>query len=254
MSQPEPHGSTCEKCDVVHERLTIQGKTRCQNHSKRSGLQCGAIALRGKAQCFTHVGKSKRTLLLDDVLGGLLRVGYLAVKNDTELTRTGEQNRIWRGREREIIGRITAGEGESAAGWIAARNALIRVKLGQVQEMKQVGTGLADIALGMEQLDEILIEGAAREASFDDLQQSTEQIRKCSETEIRRLRAEHQMLSMDKVLELAALLARIALKRIETAEGKTAFLEDLKLLEAGEEVEVETVEVLLGDGEPEVPA
>lgn len=209
-------------------------------HSKRTHIQCRAIALKGRDHCFSHVGTSKSRRLLEGVLGGLLLDGYLAVKNDSELINLGEQNRIWRGREREIVGRITADEGESGAAWRAARSAMARVKLAQAMGVD----GAGEMVAGLRQLDRILLEGAAREASFDDLEQSTEMIRKCSETEIKRLRAEHQMLSMDKVLELAALLAQVALRRIESAEAREAFLEDLKLIQAGEEVAIEPLDPL----------
>ena len=250
MSRGKPHGLACERCGKPHEALTTRGHPMCQKHSKRTKLQCGANALKGRDACHTHVGKAKARMMLEDVLGGLLLKGYLAVENDGDLIHMREQNRIWRGREREIIGRITADEGESGAGWRAARSAMARVKLAQAMG----ADGITELLAGLQQLDRILMEGAAREASFDDLEQSTGMIDKCSNTEIKRLRAEHQMLSMDKVLELATLLTHVALKRMETDEAKAAFLEDLKLIQSGEEIVIEADELVFVDEPPEVPA
>lgn len=241
MSGPQPHERACEKCGAVHEALTSRNQPRCQKHSKRTGLQCGANALKGKNSCWSHVGKAKGTLLLEDVLNGLLLKGYLAVRSDGELTQTREQNRIWRGREREVLGRIMADEGESGAAWKDAAAIMAKIMLA-----KKVGGPDApvEIVAGIDQLAPILLEGAAREASFDDIEQSTRMINTCSNTEIKRLKAEHQMLSMDKVLELATLLTHVALKRMPDDEARAAFLEDLKLIQAGEEVAIDPLDPL----------
>ena len=52
---PYAPGTVCDRCGVVHEALTTQGRRRCQRH-RQSGVQCGKVALSGTDACTNHSG------------------------------------------------------------------------------------------------------------------------------------------------------------------------------------------------------
>ena len=240
MERPVPHG-TEQKSSKRGSPKAVEG--RCGAYLKGSDppAYCLKWPLQGRTRCKLHGGKSKRgpdhpnwthgqrSHLYRDLLDGALLKGYLAIQNDDDLIRTEEQIRLWTAREAQLVERL-ADSGESSASWRAARMAMGEVDGAQDPE---------ELSAALSKLRVAVLQGAAREAAWDDLERCHEALRKLKELERKIRQSQHQMVSVDQFLHWAGLLTSHALRFITDDRARLAFAEGVNALARGEPIEME---------------
>lgn len=197
----------------------VRGRTRCKLHGGNTPIGPDS----------PHWVHGQRSRLYKDLLSGSLLKGYLALQTDEDLIRTEEQIRIWAARERELVERLTAESGESAASWRAARMAM-----GEVDGAKNP----TDLAAALTKLRAVVLIGAGHEDTWADLERCHETIRKLKDSERRRREGEHTIMTVDQVVQLGGLLTSLALRYITDDRMKIEFAEGVQRLSRGEHVDV----------------
>jgi len=229
---PQPH-------DVSTPRGSEQPiKGRCGSHLKATDppRYCTQWPRKGRTRCKFHGGNTKRgpdsphwkhgkrSLLYQDLLRGPLLTGYLALQSDEDLVNMQEQIRLWTARERQLVERLTD-NGETSATWRSARMAL-----GEIDGAKDPD----EVTAILTKLRVVILEGAAKEAAWDDLQRCHEALRKLKEAERKKREADHNMLSADHVVYLAQLLTGLALRCITDESKRQEFAEGVDRLSRGD--------------------
>lgn len=240
--QPGKCGARLRKSNPPRycRRPPLKGRTRCKLH--------GGATPRGPES--PHFKDGTRSLLYQDMLGGLLRQGYLALANDEGLVSVQEQIRLWTAREHLLVKRISDGLGESASAWRQAQEAMKRVEAGMRTPADEAETkAVSEVRSALGELQAILLRGAAAEAAWSELEACSNTLRKLKEAERRKRDSEHAKLSVDHVLHLAGVLTQLALHCITEAERRQYFMETVRRIARGEDVR----QIAPGVALPEVP-
>ena len=203
------------------EKYPLKGRSRCQLH--------GGLSPRGPASPNWKHGQ--RSLYYKDLLMGSLLKGYLALQTDEEILSLQEQIRLWTGRERVLVERLTD-HGESSEAWKA-----VHAAMREAREAERSGDA-AKLAQVLTSLEAIATRGVGIEAAWRDLDRCHETLRKLKEAERKKVESDHAMLSMDRVVHLAGMLTALALKCITEDTKREEFAEGVHQLSQGKALEL----------------
>ena len=209
----------------------IKGRDSCKHHG-------GTVKRGAESPAFKH---GQRSALYADVLGGALRRGYEAIKTDEELLSCREQIKLWIGRERQLVERLSSADG-------SMNEKVVREAMANVDDVGHMPAGTDDekarraTALGqaMGKLREAVHQLSDDEAAWRQVESAGRMLVRFRREERRLMEAKHLMMSVDKVIYLVALLTAVAMKYIAEPGRRAQFCEDAKLLSDGHPVEVDT--------------
>lgn len=207
----------------------IKGRDSCKHH--------GGTQKRGaESPSFVH---GQRSSLYADVLGGALRRGYEAIKTDEELLSCREQIKLWTGRERQLVEQLSGPgviDGQAVRATMAKVDAVSAMPSKTEEQQHQRGEALVK---AWDEHRQAVKRLAADEAAWRQVEAAGRMLVRFRREERRLMEARHLVMTVDKVLYLAALLTALAMKHIVDPAARARFCEDAKLLEAGHAVEID---------------
>ena len=272
MADPEPNGRKKKATPTAAQRAAwkaekqargspepIEGRCGRKLGGTEPARYCRAWPAKGRSRCKAkgHGGDAKRgaespafvhgqrSSLYADVLGGALQRGYEAIKSDEELLSCQEQIRLWTGRERQLVERLSSGDGmneKAVRETMTKVDAVARMPAGTDEERTKRAEALGQSwdahRVAVRQLSD-------DEAAWRQMETAGKMLVRFRREERRLMEAKHMVMSVDKVLYLAALLTALAMKHIVDPVQRSRFCEEAKLLEAGHAVEID-VELIEG--------
>jgi hypothetical protein len=214
----------------------------CKKYPAKGRLRCktkghGGDAKRGaESPSFVH---GQRSSLYADVLGGALRRGYEAIQTDEELLSCQEQIKLWTGRERQLVEQLSGPgviDGQAVRATMAKVDAVSAMPSETEEEQQKRGAALIK---AWDEHRQAVKRLAADEAAWRQVEVAGRMLVRFRREERRLMEARHLVMTVDKVLYLAALLTALAMKHIVDPAARARFCEDAKLLEAGHAVEID---------------
>lgn len=258
MADSRPHGAT--KAQRAKWKVEKQARGSANPIDGRCGRHLGGTdpkrycqqwPARGRDSCKHHGGTQKRgaespsfvhgqrSSLYADVLGGALQRGYEAIKSDEELLSCQEQIRLWTGRERQLVERLSSGDGmneREVRETMTKVDDVSRMPASTEAEREKRGAALVQAwdahRVAVRRLSD-------DEAAWRQLEIAGRMLVRFRREERRLMETKHMVMTVDKVLYLAALLTALAMKYIVDPAQRSRFCEDAKLLEAGHAVEID---------------
>jgi hypothetical protein len=209
-----------------------KGRRRCKAKGHGGDAKRGA-----ESPAFVH---GQRSSLYADVLGGALRRGYEAIKTDEELLSCREQIKLWTGRERQLVEQLSSEDGSMS-------ECAVRETMGKVDEVAKMPAGtdaekqkLAAALVQAWDAHRVAVQRlTADKEAWREVEVAGRMLVRFRREERRLMEARHLVMTVDKVLYLAALLTALAMKHIVDPAARARFCEDAKLLEAGHAVEID---------------
>ncbi len=227
---------------------------RCGRHLAKTDPKryCRQWPIRGRDSCKHHGGTQKRgaespsfvhgqrSSLYADVLSGALQRGYEAIKTDDELLSCREQIKLWTGRERQLVEQLSADGGGMSEKEVRETMTKVddvsKMPAGTDAEREKRGAALVQAwdahRVAVRRL-------TADKEAWREVEIAGRMLVRFRREERRLMEAKHVVMTVDKVLYLAALLTALAMKYIVDPVVRSRFCEDVKLLEAGHAVEID---------------
>lgn len=200
---------------------------------------CTQDRMRGRPKCRIHGGPSltgmahpryrngKRTNPF--AAGSALAEGYTFLRTDEQYLSVKEQMRLLTAREEMVVERIRVGEGESAAAWARAREAM-----GQIEAAMAVRppteASAAQLQAGIAEIRAVVVDGAEREEAFRELREIGLVFAKLSETEAKLQERHGAVLSAEEYLSLANAVGELANRCIRERAMFRQFITGLRAL------------------------
>jgi hypothetical protein len=213
----------------------------------KPGRYCSQTPLKGRTRCKFHGGASlsginsgrwKHGMYAKD-LPGSLASDYKAARKNPDIVSHVEQIALLDARILDVLRRLNAGE--SAAAWEQAGEATDRLDaaeqtLTQAQRDKNIDAmrdSLAEIKSATAALVGARKAAAAYLQSWDELKTLFLLRKRLVDSESRRRKDAHEMITKDRVLAMFGLMARSVQRNVSDPRERQAIVNDFRLLIAG---------------------
>ena len=199
---------------------------QCKAKSKRSGVQCKNHAMIGKEVCRIHGGKSLSGLAApafkhgrqSKYLPARLMERYTEALDDPDLLALRDELALLDARLADVLGRVDTGE--AGRHWIGLAEAWRTVE----RSVNEV-----DRLQAMADLGDLIEQGVADYAAWDEVLRLIEQRRRLAESERKRLVEMQQMITVDRVMTLVAVLVDVVRRHVTDRQALSKISEDLRL-------------------------
>jgi hypothetical protein len=202
-------------------------KTRSAGKCKRSGTgaggRCkfhGGASLAGPAHPNWKTGRHSKYLPTN------LAGRYAESVNDPDLTSLRDDLALADGRVTELLESL--GQSGSTKLWMEARQRFDAFKAAGKRGRDAVGAA----RVAIQQLDDTLTAGLAAAVTWDELRETLELRRKLSESETKRMKDLHQMISAGAALGLMAQLVEVVAKNVTDRTALAAITQEYLRLTA----------------------
>ncbi len=203
---------------------------RCKATSKRTGTQCQNAAVRGFTVCRFHGAGSKDKPGGRPVIHGRyskflperLAGRYSEALDDAKLLELRDEVALMGVRLSELVGRIDTGE--SAQRWKSLQTAYT-----ELQDSVRSGDKVAFVA-AMAALGSAIAAGGQDYQTWREIAELTEQRRKLSESEHKRLVSMQMMLSTEQAMILLAAITDVVRRNVSDQNTLAAISSDIRQL------------------------
>lgn len=195
---------------------------QCSAMIKTRERRCNGKAVKGKTVCRMHGGKS-----LSGIASPTFKTGehskYLPARlhekfnesyNDPRWRSLREEIAVTRTRIKELMQRLGKDDGgELWALLVKARTEYTRAVLGK--DTERMGAAIADMTA-------LIDRGASDEATWRELADAHDNLRRLLETEMKSMVAAHQMITVERAMNMAASLAAVVKQNVTDRKALSA--------------------------------
>lgn len=245
----DPAGRTHESGRVKGSPAPIEGRCGARLRKSDPPRYCAQYPLEGKTRCKLHGGASLsgpnhanwKHGKYDGTLPSGLAKHYSAARANADLVAHTEEIALVDAKIFEDFEKLATGESPGAWNLVAAIGEDLRDSLADFNAARRQADGLTmttalqGIGKSIDRLLEVATKGVDQGRAWNGIVSNIQLRRKLVDSEVRRQKAAHDVITKHRALALIAFITQSVLRHVKDQDAKRAIVDDIRLVMAGKD-------------------